>query len=64
MSLNKWCGIGRMVKDPTNCKMVGIAAITGTAAQLLMGTIVDICKANQTPTTDIQQLIKKYMFTK
>ena len=24
--------------------MVGIAAITGTAAQLLMGTIVDICK--------------------
>ena len=35
---------GRMVKDPTNRKMVGIAAITGTAAQLLMGTIVDICK--------------------
>lgn len=33
-----------MVKDPTNRKMVGIAAITGTAAQLLMGTIVDICK--------------------
>lgn len=30
----------------------------------LTNYIVDICKANQTPTTDIQQLIKKYMFTK
>ena len=35
---------GRMVKDPTNRAKVGVAAITGTAAQLLMGTIVDICK--------------------
>lgn len=35
---------GRMVKDPTNRKMVGIAAITGTGLQLLMGTLVDIAK--------------------
>ncbi len=35
---------GRMVKDPKNRVMVGVAAMTGTAAQLLMGTIVDIAK--------------------
>ena len=35
---------GRMVKDPSNRVMVGAAAITGTAAQLLMGTVVDIAK--------------------
>ena len=35
---------GRMVKDPKNYKMVGIAAITGTALQLAMGAVVDICK--------------------
>ncbi len=35
---------GRMVRNPKNRKMVGIAAITGTALQLLMGTIVDILK--------------------
>ena len=35
---------GRLVKDPKNCAMVGIAAITGTSAQLLMGTVVDILK--------------------
>lgn len=35
---------GRLVKDPKNRVMVGVAAITGTAAQLLMGTIVDIAK--------------------
>ena len=35
---------GRMVKDPKNYKMVGIAAITGTGLQLLMGTVVDILK--------------------
>lgn len=35
---------GRLVKDPQNRGMVGLAAITGTAAQLLMGTIVDIAK--------------------
>lgn len=35
---------GRMVKDPANRVMVGVAAITGTAAQLLMGTVVDIAK--------------------
>ena len=35
---------GRLVKDPKNRGMVGLAAITGTAAQLLMGTIVDIAK--------------------
>ena len=29
---------GRLVKDPRNRAMVGVAAITGTAAQLLMGT--------------------------
>src|SRR5699024_10931364 len=35
---------GRLVRDPRNTRMVGIAAILGTGAQLLMGTIVDICK--------------------
>lgn len=35
---------GRLVRDPKNHIMVGVAAITGTAAQLLMGTIVDIAK--------------------
>lgn len=35
---------GRMVRNPKNLKMVGIAAFTGTAVQLLMGTIVDIAK--------------------
>ena len=35
---------GRMVKDPKNLKMVGLAAITGTALQLMMGTVVDILK--------------------
>lgn len=35
---------GRLVKDPKNRVMVGVAAITGTAAQLLMGTAVDILK--------------------
>ena len=33
---------GRLVKDPRNRALVGVAAITGTAAQLLMGTAVDI----------------------
>ena len=35
---------GRLVKDPKNRVVVGVAAIVGTAAQLLMGTIVDIAK--------------------
>ena len=35
---------GRMVRDPSNRTMVGLAAITGTAAQLAMGTLVDIAK--------------------
>lgn len=35
---------GRLVCDPKNRVMVGAAAITGTAAQLLMGTVVDIAK--------------------
>lgn len=35
---------GRMVRNPQNRAMVGIAAMTGTGAQLLMGTIVDILK--------------------
>ena len=35
---------GRLVKDPKSRAMVGVAAITGTAAQLLMGTVVDILK--------------------
>ena len=35
---------GRMVKNPKNRVMVGVAAITGTAAQLFMGTVVDILK--------------------
>lgn len=35
---------GRMVKDPKDKKMVGIAAMTGVIVQLAMGTLVDIAK--------------------
>ena len=35
---------GRLARDPANRVMVGIAAITGTALQLFMGTVVDILK--------------------
>ena len=35
---------GRLVSDPQNRKLVGIAAFGGTAIQLLLGTIVDILK--------------------
>ena len=35
---------GRMVKDPKNHKMVGIAALTGTGVQLFLGMLVDIFK--------------------
>ena len=35
---------GRMVKNPANRKMVGIAAITGTALQLFLGMLVDLMK--------------------
>lgn len=35
---------GRLVKNPKNQKMVGIAAMLGVAIQLLLGTIVDILK--------------------
>lgn len=35
---------GRMVKDPLNKKMVGIAVMTGVIVQQAMGTMVDILK--------------------
>ena len=35
---------GRMVKNPANRAMVGIAAITGTGLQLFLGMLVDIMK--------------------
>lgn len=35
---------GRLVRDPRNTRMVGVAAFLGTGAQLLMGTLVDIGK--------------------
>ena len=35
---------GRLVKDPRNYRMVGFAAIFGTALQLFLGMVVDICK--------------------
>lgn len=35
---------GRMVSNPKSRKMVGIAAITGTGIQLMLGTVVDILK--------------------
>ena len=44
---------GRMVKNPKNVKMVGIAAITGVILQLLMGTVVDILKV-QFAVTDFE----------
>ncbi len=44
---------GRMVKNPKNAKMVGIAAMTGVILQLLMGTVVDILKV-QFAVTDFE----------
>ena len=44
---------GRLVKNPKNHVMVGIAAIVGTASQLLMGTIVVIVKV-QFAVTDFE----------
>ena len=44
---------GRMVKNPKNVKMVGIAAMTGVILQLLMGTVVDILKV-QFSVTDFE----------
>lgn len=35
---------GRMVRDPQNRKMVGIAAMSGVVVQQLLGTVVDILK--------------------
>lgn len=35
---------GRLVRDPQDRRMVGIGAMVGTGAQLLMGTVVDILK--------------------
>lgn len=35
---------GRLVRNPKNRKMVGIAAMAGTSIQLILGAIVDICK--------------------
>ena len=35
---------GRLVRNPKNQKMVGIAAMAGTAAQLFMGMMVDVLK--------------------
>ena len=35
---------GRLVRNPKNQKMVGIAAMIGTGAQLFMGMMVDILK--------------------
>ena len=35
---------GRLVSDPRNRKMVGIAAFAGTAIQLFLGMVVDILK--------------------
>ena len=35
---------GRMVKNPANRAMVGVAAITGTGLQLFLGMLVDIMK--------------------
>ena len=35
---------GRLVRNPGNRKIVGIAAMMGTGVQLLMGTVVDILK--------------------
>jgi len=35
---------GRIVRNPSNRKIVGIAAITGTTVQLALGTMIDILK--------------------
>ena len=35
---------GRLVKDPKNIKMVGIAAMSGVVIQQFLGTVVDILK--------------------
>lgn len=44
---------GRMVKNPKNVKMVGIAAMTGVILQQFMGTVVDILKV-QFAVTDFE----------
>ena len=44
---------GRLVRNPKNRVMVGVAAFVGTGAQLLMGTIVDILKV-QFAVTDFE----------
>ena len=44
---------GRMVKNPKNMKMVGIAAMTGVILQQFMGTVVDILKV-QFAVTDFE----------
>jgi hypothetical protein len=37
---------GRMVRNPKNKRLVAIAAITGTAVQLLLGVVIDIALFN------------------
>lgn len=44
---------GRLVRDPRNVKMVGIAAFSGVVIQQLLGTIVDILKV-QFAVTDFE----------
>lgn len=44
---------GRMVKNPKNMKMVGVAAMTGVILQQFMGTVVDILKV-QFAVTDFE----------
>ena len=44
---------GRMVKNPKNVKMVGIAAMTGVILQQFIGTVVDILKV-QFAVTDFE----------
>ncbi len=46
---------GRMVKNPKNIKMVGLASITGVAVQQLMGCAVDILKV-QLAVTDFESV--------
>ena len=53
---------GRMVRDPSNRKMVGIAAITGTALQLFMGMLVDIMKV-QFAVEDFEAVAESVFFT-
>ena len=53
---------GRLVRNPKNQKMVGIAAMIGTGAQLFMGMMVDILKV-QFAIEDFEAVFNDLLFS-